>query len=311
MHAWFFATRPWSLTASAIPVSMGAALALSMGVFHPWLFALTLLGGVLLQVGTNLLNTYGDFMSGVDTEDSARTCPQLVTGLFKPEHMRLAGLAALACATLVGLVLVANSGWLLLVFGLVGVAGAYGYTTGVMPYKYLGLGPLMVFWLMGPLMTMPAFYVQTGEALWSALWIGLPVGFLVTAILHANELRDIEHDRAAGIHTMSMYMGLRSGLALYLAMVGGAFVSLTVLVVLGLIPAGAILGLVLAPVYLRSMGPLWRFVIAPEKLSGDQVDAVLEQVRLLEGFSAENHFKFGLLMLVGILLETGVRALWA
>lgn len=310
LHEWFIATRPWSLTASAVPVTLGAALAFSMGVFHPGLFALTLVGGMLLQIGTNLLNTYGDYMSGVDTMESARTCPQLVSGRFRPEHMRLAGLAALGCAVLVGLALVVYSGWLLFVFGLVGVLAAYGYTNGRMPYKYMGLGPFMVFWLMGPLMTLPAFYIQTGEIFLPALWLGLPIGFLVTAILHANELRDIDHDRAAGISTMSMIVGLRAGIAIYLLLVLGAYVSLLLLAAFGIIPAGAALAVLLVPVYRRRLRPLWRFALHPETLPDAEADAIFDEIQPLEGFSAESHFKFGLLMLAGMLLDTGVRYAW-
>lgn len=310
MNQWFLAMRPWSLTASAIPVSLGAVFALSVGVFQPWLFALTLLGGVLLQVGTNLLNTYGDFISGVDTPESARTCPQLVTGLFKPSHMKRAGIGALIAAALTGLTLLFHSGWPLAAFGVVGLVGAYGYTTGRLPYKYIGLGPIMVFWLMGPLMTVPAYYIQTGQLAWSAAWIGLPIGFMVTAILHANDLRDIEHDKQAGIHTVAMSIGLRGSLWLYAGMVLCAFVSLAGLALFRIIPLGALLPLALLPDYVRALGPLMRYTLHPADTQQHGENDFANRVQQLEGQSAEWHFKFGVLMLVGILAETGARALW-
>lgn len=310
MNQWFLATRPWSLTASATPVCLGAVLAFFEGGFRPWLFLLTLAGALLLHLGTNLLNTYGDFISGVDSRESALTCPQLVSGQFQALHMKRAGQGVLLAALMVGLVLVAYCGWPLLIFGVAGMLGAYGYTTGVKPYKYLGLGPFMVFWLMGPLISAPTYYVQSGHLNAGAFCIGLPIAFLVTAILHANELRDIEHDRAAGIRTLSIYFGQRAGLWCYLGLVLSALLSLSVLVALGLIPTGALLALLLIPLYKKKLTFLTRAARYPARLNPEQKNELQVQINTLEGFSAESHFKFGMLMVVGILLQIGVHALW-
>lgn len=307
MHEWFMATRPWSLTASAVPVSLGAALAVTGGVCRPGLFLLTLIGGMLLQVGTNLLNTYGDFMTGVDTLASAQTCPQLVTGRFTPAAVRRGGFIALGCAALLGLGLTALSGAWLLAFGLIGILGAYGYTTGRKPYKYLGLGPFLVFWLMGPLMTLPAFYVQTSQLTWAAAWIALPVAFMVAAILYANELRDIEHDRQAGISTLSITLGLRGSLVVYCALLAGAFISLAALAGQGALPTGTLAAAILIVPMVRTIRPLIRYMLDPRAADRALVDAALVP---LEGQTAKWHFLFGLLMLAGMLLEWGVRSVW-
>ena len=57
MKKWLLATRPWSFTASVIPLTLGAALAWASDAAHAGLFLLTLLGGVAVQTGTNMLNT--------------------------------------------------------------------------------------------------------------------------------------------------------------------------------------------------------------------------------------------------------------
>ena len=73
-----------------IPVSLGAALAWNEGIFDPFLFLMTLAGGISVHAGTNLMNTYGDFVTGVDTLESASHL-QVVGGLINPEKVKAAG----------------------------------------------------------------------------------------------------------------------------------------------------------------------------------------------------------------------------
>lgn len=98
MKKWLLATRPWSFTASVIPLTLGAALAWASDAAHAGLFLLTLLGGVAVQTGTNMLNIYGDYRSGVDTEASAHGESPILLGLISPEAMRRGGLIALCVA---------------------------------------------------------------------------------------------------------------------------------------------------------------------------------------------------------------------
>lgn len=111
MKKWLLATRPWSFTASVIPLTLGAALAWASDAAHAGLFLLTLLGGVAVQTGTNMLNIYGDYRSGVDTEASAHGESPILLGLISPEAMRRGGLIALCVAFAVGIVLGFACGW--------------------------------------------------------------------------------------------------------------------------------------------------------------------------------------------------------
>ena len=133
LKAWFMAMRPWSFTAAFVPVALGTALAWDQGYFHPGLFFLTALGGICVQVGTNFINTYGDYRSGVDTVESAHTCPQLVTGAMRPAAMKRAGLLAFGLAAAIGLTLAWLRGWEILAVGLLGILGGYTYTAGPVP----------------------------------------------------------------------------------------------------------------------------------------------------------------------------------
>ena len=123
MKKWLLATRPWSFTASVIPLTLGAALAWASDAAHAGLFLLTLLGGVAVQTGTNMLNTYGDYRSGVDTEASAHGESLILLGLISPKPC--GGAASSPCAwPLRGIVLGFACGWPILAFGSWGLRAA-------------------------------------------------------------------------------------------------------------------------------------------------------------------------------------------
>ncbi|MDR3563396.1 MAG: 1,4-dihydroxy-2-naphthoate octaprenyltransferase [Negativicutes bacterium] len=288
LNVWFMALRPWSYTAAFVPVALGAALAESEGVFNLGLFLLTLIGGIAMQAGTNLINTYGDYMSGVDTLESATTCPQLVSGVLTPSAVRTAGISCFGFATLIGLYLTYLCGWPIIIAGLIGLIGGYCYTAGF-SYKYKGLGSIMVFFLMGPLMAWPSYFIQTGQFSWLPVWVSLPIGFLVAAILHANDLRDMAFDRKAGIQTLALFLGLQKSINLYYFLYSASFVCLVGLVLLSFLPWEAILPVLLIPSAIKMVS------LAKGAAQGSR-----EAMLLLEATAAQFHFAFGLLLIVGL-----------
>jgi 1,4-dihydroxy-2-naphthoate octaprenyltransferase len=292
LKAWFIAARPWSFTAAFVPVAVGTALAWSQGYFNPWSFLLAALGGISIQAGTNFINTYGDYLSGVDTVASAHTCPQLVTGAMQPADMKRAGLFAFGFAAAAGLVLAWFCGWEVLAIGLVGILGGYTYTAGPWPFKYRGLGTIFVFFLMGPLMAWPAWFIQTGQYSWTPVLIAIPVGFLVSAILNGNDVRDIKHDRSAGIATLVTGMGPGSGFRLQQLLYWGAFASLLFLFALKILPASALLPFALLPAFRSTLRTI------------SQAEAGMEDRLLsLEALAAKFHFQFGILLAAGLAIH--------
>lgn len=284
---WFIAMHPWSLTASIIPVCFGASMAALSGQWSTPLFILTLLGGIALHLGTNLHNTYGDYVSGVDTLESAVTCPQLVTGQISPKAMYIAGWLAFGAAALIGLVILTICGLWVLPFGIVGVLGGYYYTNGKNPYKYAGLGPYFVFLLMGPLMALPAYCIISGSFDAAPILGSLSIACLVAAIMHANDMRDIGHDRAAGIRTIAMRQGLKKSIIIYAALNLGAFILLGLNVWFGVLPRTALVAFLLLPFLLYEL-----YLLAAKKL----------EIGTLEGWTAQFHMKFGLSLSAGVAL---------
>jgi 1,4-dihydroxy-2-naphthoate octaprenyltransferase len=276
--------RLWSLTASTIPVAVGAAVAAQGGRFSWRMLALTLACGWLLQSATNLLNMYGDFRSGVDVPGACLTCPQLVDGALAPRAVLAAGVALLALAAGLGAAAAALSDWKLLLFAAAGVAGAGGYTTGVR-YKYAGLGVPAVFLLMGVLMVLASTYAQSCALSWTSLIASLPVSFLVAAILHGNDLRDVATDRTAGIKTTTLIVGMRGGVALFYALHLAPHLVVLASVAAGALPAWTLLTLLSLPL-----------------TAGVLRTCARGQMDKLEGLSAGTHFVFGALLALGLTL---------
>ena len=105
-------------------------------------------------------------------------------------------------------------------------------TAGRYALAYTGLADFFVLVFFGPVAVAGTYYVQ---ALMLAPWVavaGLGPGFMATAILLANNIRDVEEDRAANKKTLVVRFGRPFGVALYAACVGGAVV----------VPAALVLG---------------------------------------------------------------------
>ncbi len=291
LKIWFLAGRPWSLTATVIPVTLGAIIALQHGCFHPLLFILSLLGGAAIQLGTNYTNTYGDFIFGIDTPASNKTSPQLVRGQLEPIFMLRVGIGFFCLAVLVGLYLVFLRGWPLLLVGSLGIVGGYGYTLGI-AYKYKGLGTILVFFLMGPMMVWGSYYVQTGFHNWTPILVSLPIGFLISGLLHANDFRDINHDKKAGIVTLGTILGFTGCLLFYYILNISAYLTLILLVVLNILPLFALLPLLLIP-------RVWQQMLDAKAGWSGKTDKLI----WLEKNHAGLHFQFGFLLISGILFN--------
>ena len=221
---WLEAARLKTLPAAAAPVLVGVALAAEAGAFHGPAALCALLGALLIQVGTNYVNDAEDFVRGADTD--ARKGPRRATaaGLVSAGQMRAAAAVAFAGAFLAGGYLIARGGWPILALGIVSIASGVAYTAGRYALAYTGLADLFVLVFFGPVAVGGTFYVQ---ALGLPGWVpvaGLGPGFLATAILLANNVRDVDEDRAADKRTLVVRFGRAFGVRLYGACISGAVV---------------------------------------------------------------------------------------
>ncbi|CAE7895506.1 ubiad1, partial [Symbiodinium sp. KB8] len=159
---------------------------------------LPVFGAVFAHAAGNLVNTWVDHKSGLDTPSRADD-RSLVDGIVSPNTV--AGLA-IACLTVAGAV----CGYYVEVRGVAtflpvaaaGIAIGVFYTAKPISLKYNGLGDMAVFTAFGPLVMAGASLAMVGRVPASVLTLSLGVGLLTTGILHANNTRDIAVDAAAG-----------------------------------------------------------------------------------------------------------------
>ncbi len=253
MRIWFNAARPRTLPAAVAPVLVGTASAVaSVGELPRWGgFVAALIASVLIQIGTNLANDYSDAKRGADSAD--RLGPVRVTsaGLVTPKRVLHATWAAFGLAGLIGLYLVWLAGPVILLVGAISIAAGALYTGGPRPYGYAGLGEVFVFLFFGLVAVNGAFYVQLETLSWGTFGVSVSVGFLSTAILVVNNIRDIDSDRRAGKNTLAVRIGRQKTRAVYWICLNLAAVSLLVTVLVDSEYGGAVLGLLAVPFAVR------------------------------------------------------------
>ena len=253
---WILAARPKTLTAAAVPVVIGGALAYPSGQFLllPWSICLSF--ALLIQIGTNYANDYYDFIQGADDDRRIGPDRAVASGWISPGAMRAGMWSVFAVAFITGLALVPFGGPVLLIIGVASVICGIAYTGGPYPLGYNGWGDVFVFIFFGWIATGFTFYVQSGtfELLLpsgtgsSWIWLaGMVPGALATNLLVVNNVRDEPLDREAGKRTLVVRFGRRFGLLEYglmnafavgipvwFAIAGGARACLLVLLALPL-----------------------------------------------------------------------------
>ena len=222
---WVEGARPRTLPAALAPVLAGSAVAWFEEGFVPLLAGLALVVALALQVGVNYANDYSD---GIRGTDSARVGPlRLVgSGVATPAHVRVAAFACFGVAAFAGVAVVLLTGhWWLLAVGAAAIAAAWYYTGGSRPYGYLGLGELFVFIFFGLVAVTGTVYIQLGLVTQATWWTAIAIGALACAILVANNLRDLEGDRAVGKRTLATRLGDAGTRRFFLGLLGLAAVG--------------------------------------------------------------------------------------
>jgi len=227
VRKWWLGARPRTLPAALVPVVVATAAAHAHHAVHPshggpridsWWCALgALVVALAIQVGTNYANDYSD---GIRGTDDARVGPVrlVAAGLASPSAVKRAALASFGVAALVGLGLAWATSWWILVVGAACLLAGWFYTGGPRPYGYAGLGELFVFVFFGLVATVGTFYVQTLKlGIWQVWLAAVMVGLLATALLLANNLRDIATDVVSGKRTLAVRVGRRAGGWCYVA----------------------------------------------------------------------------------------------
>lgn len=252
-----------TLPAAVVPVLVGSGLAYGQKVFRWDAFLWALLGALAIQVAANFANDASDAKRGADTAERLGPPRMVAAGAVTSRQMWVATWLAIAVAAGAGIALTMIAGWLILLIGVSSIVAMLGYVGGPAPYGYRGLGEVFVFVFFGPVATVGSRYVHDMTAPLAAWLLAIPVGMLVTAILVANNYRDIDTDRDVGKKTLAVVMGRERTRVLFASLVLGAFGAIAVFAVAGWIPitslfCGFLLPLAAVPIRIinsRTDGP--------------------------------------------------------
>ena len=286
---WFRLARPFSLTAAAVPVFFGTALAFKDGAFAWRPFLAMFLGSILIQSATNMFNEFYDEQRGLDVAGAVGIAGSIVGGRVTARRVLAGALLCYTGALFLGIYLIAVGGWPVLVLGCLSALGGYLYSAGPRPIAYTPASEAAVFFFMGILIVVIAYAVQANRFPSYVPLAALPIGGPVAAILLANNIRDLVSDRRGGRRTLPIVFGREVAVLIYRALLLETYVAIAVLMALRVVPPEC--ALVFPSVFAASR--LWRDIAAystPRRL-----DPVVKRTAAL-------HLVFGLLYTAGVLL---------
>lgn len=293
VREYIVATRPWSFSMSAISVTLGTLIAWQRGAIHWGWYLAVVAGTICCHAAGNVLNDYFDTRNRVDREDSAtvRYRPHpIVGGMMAPRTVLVEAIVLFAAAAMVGIAAVFLRSPHVLWIALAGLLLAVFYSGGPVTLKYRAFGEAAVFLIWGPLMFQGAYVVQRQALAWEVLVASVPFGVLVALVLFANNLRDADQDREAGIRTLGSVLGRAGGLNMFVAFVVAAYAYTVMAIAAGLLSPWVLLVLLSVP---QAVSLVREFRTAIP----DAADALTAKLDTL----------FGLLFIAGLALDAVSR----
>ncbi|HUI30697.1 MAG TPA: 1,4-dihydroxy-2-naphthoate polyprenyltransferase [Candidatus Acidoferrales bacterium] len=286
---WWRLARPHTLTASIMPVLIGTAMSFEKGKSDLFLFLAMLFASLLIQSAVNMFNEYFDFKRGLDTMNSVGIGGVIVRNEISGRIVLNMAELFFAIAVLLGTYICARTNWWIAVAGSVSMLAGYLYSGGRSPIAYTPLGELTAGILMGPMIVVIAFYVQTGSVTSDSVILSLPISILVAAILLANNIRDADGDMKKGRRTLAILLGHSKATTVLGIMFTASFALVILFVLLKLASPSVLVSLASIPTAVKSIRIFRRKHTPAEMMPAMKASSAL-------------HSQFGLLFASGILL---------
>jgi len=218
MKKWIKAARLRTLPLSVSGIILGSACVYQAVPSHSkfWLiFGLCLLTTLFFQVLSNYANDYGDAVKGTDNDNRVGPQRAIQSGEITKAAMKKAIIITAVLGMISSVAVVYFSfgkdnfiqAVIYLVLAVACIGAAIKYTVGSSAYGYRGLGDVFVFVFFGLVSTLGSYYLYTHSLDLKVLFPAFAVGFLSTAVLNMNNMRDIENDAAMNKNTLVVKMG--------------------------------------------------------------------------------------------------------
>lgn len=290
----FLATRVPFLTATIVPIMLGAVIARNDGFSSWWLTVLALVGGAAIHLGLNVTNDVADSTGS----DEFNVNPTMYSGgsrviqygLVSRDAMKWTAVGLYAVGIAIGLFLAATQGWELLWVGVAGVFLSIFYTVPPFKLVHRGLGEASVALGFGPIMLLGSYFVVAQRFTLEAAWASIPVALLIMLVLYVNQIPDKPADEKAGKRTIVVRLGKSAIVTGYLLSVLAAFIAIPVGVIFFDMPVWTLLALLTAPIGLQVYKGLKDYYESPYEL----MNAMGKNIML--------HFATGLLLIAGYVI---------
>ncbi|NVM21356.1 MAG: 1,4-dihydroxy-2-naphthoate octaprenyltransferase [Desulfobacterales bacterium] len=252
LKAWVQASRPPFFIATLVPVTIGWILGAKDSAWRPGRFFLVVFGSFLVHLATNLANDYFDHILGADAGESIGGSRVIQEGKITPASLRGALFILYGLASMVAVYLMSTLHlWAMLPLILLALFSSIFYVAPPIRYGYHGLGEVFVGVNMGPVMMLGTYWVIAGRPDWKALYVSLPVGLMVAAILYYQNLPDLKTDQASGKRTLAVRLGKKNAFVGFIVLWGLIYLSILALILSRHLPWPAIASLLSIPIVVK------------------------------------------------------------
>ncbi len=305
---WWEAIRPVSLTASLIPILLGGAVSFYATRAFDWLlFVVTLLAGLLIQIGTNMINDWNDADRDNENVEAIRPFTggsrMIQLGLISRADVGFFGFLATAIAVALGIYLIASVGWGLIPIIAYGLIAGLFYTGQRGKFSFINFAPLLAELLtattFGVLMTVGTYYIQTNSFSMEVVLLSIPVALLVTNVLLINQFPDAKSDEKSKKRTMVVRYGKSKVKNVIYALFGLSYVIIGLLPVMGYAPFSIYFSFVSVP-----------FVYQAVKYIEHNYDKSASDLISGNAHTAMAHLVLGLLLVFSYLFASTSLYIW-
>jgi 1,4-dihydroxy-2-naphthoate octaprenyltransferase len=295
---WISAFRLPFVTASVVPVVLGAAVAWnSAGRLNWQVFWMVLVGVCLFQIGTNLTNDYFDHITKNDELNETPTPVSggsrvIQEGLIAPKSVMLAALIFFGLGSLIGLFLVwqLKSG-IILLLGIIGVFCGFFYTAFPLKIGYRGFGELVVGLCFGPLVVFGSYYAQTMNLSYAPFVASIPIAVLIGLVLYINEFPDHEADKLVNKRTVVVMLGKEASISIYHALLISIYIFTFICVSVCVFPPFTLVVFFSLPIALKA------YTISKRSFAN------VRELLPANFLTINLHLLFGLLLSLGFVLD--------